>query len=163
MDLEGPGQRQGDCPRGLGGYPAVPLAEAWKAVAGVRADVGAGTLEGAPPAPETVAAKPTFAEAAARVIELRRPTWRNWRHTAQWQYTLNYYAMPVLGDTTGDKITTSDALGVLEPIWTSKTETATRLRQRMKTVFDWCIGHGHRAGNNPAGSTFSQSCAAPSG
>ena len=58
----GPGQRQGDCPRGLGGYPAVSLAEAWKAAAGVRADVGAGTLEGAPPAPETVAAIPTFAE-----------------------------------------------------------------------------------------------------
>ena len=49
-----------------------------------------GDAEGAPPAPETVAAIPTFAEAAARVIELRRPTWRNWRHAAQWQYTLNY-------------------------------------------------------------------------
>ena len=137
--------------RGLGGYPAVPLAEARKAAAGVRADVEAGTLEGAPPAPETVAAIPTFAEAAARVIELRRPTWRNWRHAAQWQYTLNYYAMPVLGDMTVDKITTAEVLGVLEPIWTAKTETATRLRQRMETVFDWCIGHGHRAGDNPAG------------
>ena len=41
-------------------------------------------------------------------------------------------------------------MDVLEPVWTSKTETATRLRQRMETVFDWCIGHGYRQ-DNPAG------------
>ena len=139
--------------RGLGGYPAVPLAEARKAAARVRADAKAGQLEGAPPVPApapTVHTVPTFSEAAAVVIELRRPTWRNWRHAAQWQYTLNAYAAPVLGDKTVDEITTADILDVLEPVWTAKTETATRLRQRMETVFDWAMGHGHRQ-DNPAG------------
>ena len=84
------------------------------------------------------------------MIELRRPTWRNWRHAAQWQYTLNAYAAPVLGDKPVDEITTADILDVLEPVWTAKTETATRLRQRMETVFDWAMGHGHRQ-DNPAG------------
>ena len=130
--------------RGLGGYPTVPLAEARKAATKVRADVEAQALKA------SEATIPTFAEAAEKVIELRRPTWTNWRHAAQWQYTLNAYAAPVLGDMPVDEITTADVLGVLEPIWTSKTETATRLRQRLETVFDWCMGHGYRQ-DNPAG------------
>ncbi len=149
---------------GLGGYPAVPLAEARKAPTKVRADAKAGTLEGAPPPPQpfSAVAVPTFAGAAAKVIELRRPTWKNWRRASQWQYTLNYYTAPVLGDMPVDEITTADVLDVLEPVWTDKTETATRLRQRMETVFDWCIGHGHRQ-DNPAGSHILKSCPAPSG
>jgi hypothetical protein len=151
--------------RGLGGYPAVPLAEARKAAARVRADAKAGQLEGAPPAPEpppTAPAIPTFSEAAATVIELRRPTWKNWKHGAQWQYTLNAYAAPVLGDKPVDEITTADILDVLEPVWTAKTETATRLRQRMETVFDWAMGHGHRQ-DNPAGRHILKILPPPSG
>ena len=134
---------------GWGAFPPFPLAEARKAATKVKADAQAGTLEGAP-ASELVFTVPTFAEATEKVIELRRPTWTNWRHAAQWQYTLNFCAAPVLGDMPVDKITTADVLDVLEPVWTDKTETATRLRQRMETVFDWCIGHGHRQ-DNPAG------------
>ena len=52
-----------------------------------------------------------------------------------------------------NEVTGADVLDVLEPIWTSKTETATRLRQRMETVFDWCVGHGHRQ-DNPAGKSI---------
>ena len=85
--------------RGLRGFPAVPtLAEARKAAAKVKADAVAGTPQGAPSASETAAKVPTFAQAAEKVIELRRPTWTNWRHAAQWQYTLNFYAAPALGD-----------------------------------------------------------------
>ena len=138
--------------RGLGGYPAISLVEARKAATRVKAAAKAGTLEGAPPPPEPEAPTrvPTFAEAAAAVIELRKPTWKNWRHGAQWQSTLNFYAMPILGEMLVDEITTAEVLDVLEPVWTAKTETATRLRQRLETVFDWCIGHGHRQ-DNPAG------------
>ena len=139
--------------RGLGGYPAVPLAEARKAAARVRADAKAGQLEGVPPAPEpppVVPTIPTFSEAAAAVIAIRKPTWRNWKHATQWQFTLNRYAAPTLGDMPVNEVTTADVLDVLEPVWTAKTETATRLRQRMQTVFDWAMGHGHRQ-DNPAG------------
>ena len=130
--------------RGLGGFPAVSLKDARSGVAKVRADAEAGALR----AVSTTI--PTFAEAAAKVIELRRPTWTNWRHAAQWQYTLNYYAMPVLGDTAVDEITTADVMDVLEPIWAVKHETASRVRQRMETVFDWCITRGYQQ-DNPAG------------
>ena len=59
---------------------------------------------------------PTFAEAANRVIELRRPTWSNPKHAAQWRATFETYAFPVIGKKPVDAITTSDSLVVLEPI-----------------------------------------------
>ena len=134
--------------RGLGSYPAVSLQQARKAATELVEGAKAGLVaEPVPPPPPKV---PTFAEAAKAVIELRRPTWTNRRHAAQWERTLNIYANPALGDKPVDEITGADVLDVLEPVWTSKTETATRLRQRMETVFDWCVGHGHRQ-DNPAG------------
>ena len=93
---------------------------------------------------------PTFAEAAARVIELRRPTWSNARYAARWENTLAAYAHPVIGNKTVDSITPADAMAVLTPIWTTKPETASRVRQRMEMVMDWAITHGYRL-DNPAG------------
>ena len=93
---------------------------------------------------------PTFAQAALQVIELRRLTWSNPKHAAQWTATLKTYAFPVIGDMAVDSITAADALAVLEPIWTAKPETASRVRQRMETVLDWALSHGYRL-DNPAG------------
>ena len=84
------------------------------------------------------------------MIELRRPTWSNARHAAQWENTLAAYARPVIGNKTVDSITPADAMAVLTPIWTTKPETASRVRQRMETVMDWAITHGYRL-DNPAG------------
>ena len=93
---------------------------------------------------------PTFAEAAARVIELRRPTWSNAKHAAQWRSTLQTYAFPLIGNKVVDAITAADVLEALTPIWTSKPETASRVRQRMETVMDWAVAQGYRL-DNPAG------------
>ncbi len=98
----------------------------------------------------SVPSVPTFAQAALQVIELRRPTWSNPKHAAQWTATLKTYAFPVIGDMAVDSITAADALAVLEPIWTAKPETASRVRQRMETVLDWAVSHGYRL-DNPAG------------
>ena len=49
-----------------------------------------------------------------------------------------------------DEITSADILAVLEPIWTAKPETASRVKQRMETIMDWVVTHGHRL-DNPAG------------
>ena len=132
--------------RGLGSYPTVSLKDARKAATELKEDAREGRLEvqGSP------APVPTFAQATAAVVKMRRPTWKNDKHAAQWRNTLATYAAPRLGDVPVDTITTAQVLAVLEPIWTDKTETATRLRQRMETVFDWCIGHGYRQ-DNPAG------------
>ena len=119
---------------GLGPYPAVSLARAREiahdnrsAIAQGRDPIAEKREAGLRRAPSI----PTFAEAAARVIELRRPTWSNARHAAQWENTLAAYAYPVIGNKTVDSITPADAMAVLTPIWTTKPETASRVRQRM--------------------------------
>lgn len=93
---------------------------------------------------------PTFAQATAQVIELRRPTWSNPKHVAQWESTLATYAFPVIGRMAVDAITSADLMNVLAPIWTSKAETASRVRQRIETVMDWAVAQGYRQ-DNPAG------------
>ena len=141
---------------GLGPYPAVSLARA-RAIAH---DNRTAVAEGRDPVAEKREAReaarrpapsvPTFAEAAARVIELRRPTWSNAKHAGQWERTLATYVHPVIGGKTVDTVTPADAMAVLTPIWTTKPETASRVRQRMETVMDWAVTHGYRL-DNPAG------------
>ena len=84
------------------------------------------------------------------MIALRRPTWSNAKHAAQWQNTLATYVHPALGKKLVSDITSADVLTVPTPIWTTKSETASRVRQRMETVFDWAIAQGYRS-DNPAG------------
>ena len=93
---------------------------------------------------------PTFAHAAHSVIALRRPTWSNAKHAAQWENTLATYVHPALGKKLASDITSADVLTVLTPIWTTKSETASRVRQRIETLLDWAIAQGYRY-DNPAG------------
>lgn len=92
----------------------------------------------------------TFRDCALALIEAKRPGWRNAKHAAQWASTLETYAFPVIGDRDPASITVADVKAVLLPIWTTKTETATRLRQRIEAVLDYAAVHGLRSGDNPA-------------
>ena len=140
---------------GLGSYSTVSLVQARTMAASNRTAVSAGR----DPLAERQAVKeaarnpvpsvPTFAEAAVRVIEFRRPTWSNPKHAAQWESTLATYVFPFIGETAVDEITSEDVLAVLEPIWIAKPETASRVRQRMEAVMDWAVSHGFRI-DNPA-------------
>ena len=138
---------------GLGGYPTVSLAEARKAALLNTRMI----REGRDPLAEkreAIAARqrpptPTFAEAAETVIEMRRPSWSNSKHAAQWSSTLETYAFPTIGSKLVTDITTADILAVLSPIWMEKPETASRVRQRMETVLDWTVAQGYRI-DNPA-------------
>ena len=141
---------------GLGGHPAISLAAARDAaISNLQAiktgrDVIAERNEVREAARQPKLTVPTFAEEAAAVIAMRRPTWSNQKHADQWESTLATYAFPVLGQKPVDLVTTADVLTVLTPIWTDKPETASRVRQRMETVFDWVVANGHRL-DNPAG------------
>ena len=141
---------------GLGAYPAISLGNARS----IAHDNRTAVAEGRDPVLEKREARdttrrpapsiPTFAEAASHVIELRRPTWSNAKHAAQWTNTLATYAHPVIGTKHVEEVNSGDVLAILTPIWTSKSETASRVRQRMETVFDWTIAQGWRL-DNPAG------------
>jgi hypothetical protein len=92
----------------------------------------------------------TFAEAAAQCIASKRAAWKNQKHAQQWENTLATYAEPVIGKLACADITTEHVLRILQPIWTSKHETATRLRGRIEAVLDWAKAKGLRSGENPA-------------
>jgi integrase len=92
----------------------------------------------------------TFEQAATECIAAKQHEWKNEKHRHQWAATLKTYAYPSLGKLTVDQITMEQVLRVLEPIWTTKTETATRLRQRIETVMDWAKARKLFVGDNPA-------------
>jgi integrase len=92
----------------------------------------------------------TFAEATDLYLAAKLEEFKNEKHRVQWRSTLDSYAIPVLGRKLVADITVQDLLRVLEPIWTSKTVTATRVRQRIESVLSWAAVAGHRSGDNPA-------------
>lgn len=140
---------------GLGRYPDVSLA-----VARVKASEQRGLLlAGESPidvrrgarisaAVERAAAK-TFSECCQAYIETHRPGWRNEKHASQWTNTLKTYCSD-LAPLPVQLIETSHVLNALQPIWISKTETATRVRQRIEAVLDWATARKYRRGENPA-------------
>ena len=92
---------------------------------------------------------PTFREAAQKVHETHSSTFRNAKHRVQWLASLEADVFPVFGDRMVSTIESGDILNALTPIWTTKPETARRLKQRIKIVMDWAKASGHRSGDNP--------------
>ena len=128
---------------GLGGYPSVKLAKARKLAALCREAVAEGRDE------RKKEAEPTFGECADKFLASMEGQWRNAKHRAQWRITLRRYAAP-LSDLKVSAIGTDDLLRVLNPIWQSKPETASRLRGRIERVLDFAKVRGWRSGENPA-------------
>jgi integrase len=95
-------------------------------------------------------AVPTFEEAVEFYLAGKLAEFRNEKHKAQWRSTLDSYATPFIGALRVDQIGTQDVVRLLQPIWTTKTETASRLRGRVEAVLSWATVAGHRAGDNPA-------------
>jgi hypothetical protein len=91
----------------------------------------------------------TFAQATQTYAKLHEQKWTARR--PQFLSSLRQHAFPALGDLPLGAIDTPAVLRVLEPIWTTKTETANRVRQRIEAVLDWATVSGHRPkGDNPA-------------
>lgn len=91
----------------------------------------------------------TFGQCAESYMAAHRDSWRSAKHAAQWQSTLDNYAA-ILQPLPVDRIDTGLVMKVLEPIWATKTETATRVRQRIEAVLNWATARKFRTGENPA-------------
>lgn len=91
----------------------------------------------------------TFGQCADRYIAAHQASWRNEKHGKQWRATIDTYAAPLLPMPVA-KVETPDVLRALEPIWSTKTETATRVRQRIEAVLDWAAARKYRDTENPA-------------
>lgn len=141
---------------GLGSFPTVSLAGAREKARQLRSIVG----DGGDPiaiieARESAAlaerqTQKTFSEVAERYIAQHERSWKNAKHQAQWAATLRTYAEPSIGKLLVKDIRAAHVIGVLEPIWTTKTETATRVRSRIELVLDYATARGYREGLNPA-------------
>ena len=91
-----------------------------------------------------------FKDAAAAYMAAHRAAWKNDKHVAQWSATLQTYAYPVIGDLPVQAIDTTLVMKVIEPIWSTKPETAGRLRGRIESILDWATVRGYRRGDNSA-------------
>ena len=92
----------------------------------------------------------TFDKACDDFIAANEAGWRSDKHGQQWRNTLKTYASPVIGDFPVSSVNTALVLKILQPIWATKTETATRVRGRIEKVLDWAKVQGYRSGDNPA-------------
>src|SRR5262245_26534035 len=91
-----------------------------------------------------------FRQCAASYIEAHRAGWKNAKHAAQWEATLATYAEPVIGALSVQAVDISLVLKVIEPLWTTKPETASRVRGRIESILDWATAREYRQGENPA-------------
>lgn len=143
---------------GLGGFPDVTLAQAREKARKARDDIAMGI----DPIEQRAAARSallaargsaiTFEECARKYIDAKSPEWKNAKHAAQWSATLETYAFPTIGKLQVRDVALSHVMTILETdsLWTTKTETATRLRGRIESILDWATVRGYRHGENPA-------------
>lgn len=92
----------------------------------------------------------TFREAAERFLAAHEASWKNDKHRDQWRNTLATYVHPVFGNVEVSSVSVDHVLKVLEPIWQTKTETASRVRARIERILDWAKARGLRSAENPA-------------
>ncbi|MEP7301588.1 MAG: integrase arm-type DNA-binding domain-containing protein [Caldimonas sp.] len=141
---------------GLGGYPQVSIAQA-RDEARVKRQM---VCDGIDPILEKRAAesarraattkKMTFAEAADRYIAIQEPGWRNAKHAWQWRNSLDKYVIPKIGRVEVGDIGITQVLSVLEPMWQTTTETASRVRGRIELILAWADKRAERERLNPA-------------
>lgn len=148
---------------GLGpasGLDAISLAKARDKAAELRLKVKAGIdplSERQREAAEAVAAAHaaeiagvTFKAVAEAYIAANEDSWRNPKHRQQWSNTLSTYVYPVIGNLPVADVGTAHILSILEPIWKTKSETASRIRGRIEIILDAAKARGYRDGENPA-------------
>ena len=130
---------------GLGSVALVPLAEAReKALVNRKL-----ARQGGDPLAEKRRSQgiPTFAEAAARVLEQKQAGWRNPRHAREWISSLRRFAFPRISKMLVSEVTSADVLEILTPIWHQQAPTAPRVRQRLRAVLEWAVAMEYRTDN----------------
>ncbi|NPT54739.1 tyrosine-type recombinase/integrase [Paraburkholderia elongata] len=141
---------------GLGPYPAVSLKDAHTKAQAERDKIRSGVdpilerreADSRLRASQTL--EMTFADAAQKFMAAKSSEWANPKHGDQWRSTLETYAYPFIGRLYVRHIGREHVTEVLEPIWLTKNETASRLRGRIEAILNWCKVKGYRSGENPA-------------
>jgi integrase len=138
------------CDVGLGGYPEITLAKAHERARATKDSIRSGTNPIADRKAKGAVVEWTFDRCAQAYIEKHQASWKNAKHTQQWTNTIATYASPVFGSLHVRDIGKTQVLQAIEPHWTTKTETMSRLRNRIELVLAWATVRGYRDGENPA-------------
>ncbi len=136
---------------GLGPLHKVSLLEARERAAEYRSKAyrGIDPAEGKRQPPEQKQNVSSFEAIARQVHAQRSGAWHNGKHVDQWMNTLENHVFPIIGAKPVNDVTTADVLKVLTPLWSTKRETARRLKQRIAAVLEWARAAGERSGENP--------------
>lgn len=154
-EVDGKGRK-----KGLGAYPTISLEKAREAAQECRLLRKQGLdpidyavqieKEAEIQAQLNKAKAKTFKQCAIDYIDTRKNEWTNAKHAYQWTQSLKSYAYPYFGDTPVQEVNVGLVVDALKPIWTTKTETATRVRQRVEAILDYATVLHYRQGENPA-------------
>lgn len=137
---------------GLGTYPETGIASAREKALAARKCLqnGKDPIEERKAVETSLSARAgvmTFEQAARKVHEGRKDGWKSAKHAALWINTLQVYVFPKLGNRKVDDLIPADFADALRPIWLSKVETASRVKQRCHMVMKWCWAQGMVTGN----------------
>jgi integrase len=131
----------------FGVYPDVSIADARLLANAARSEIA----KGADPKDVRDSAKRsvkhsrtdlTFMDAATQVHTNLKGGWKNAKHQDQWINTLTTYVFPFIGSRPVNEIDVRNIEDVLKPIWLTKPETASRVKQRCSQVMEWCWAQG---------------------
>ena len=138
------------CDVGLGSYPEVSLAKAHDRARAAKDGIRNGTDPIAQRKAKAAVVEWTFERCSNAFIDAHEPSWKNPKHGQQWRNTLATYANPVFGSLHVRDVGKTQVLQAIEPYWTTKTETMSRVRNRIELVLSWATVRGYRTGENPA-------------
>src|SRR5262245_10212001 len=92
----------------------------------------------------------TFDQCRDAFIAAKQAGWRNGEHASPWRNSLATHVSPVFGKVPIEAVDTGLVMKVVQPLWTTKQETARRVRSRIELILDWAKARAYRDGENPA-------------
>ncbi|MEX0425487.1 tyrosine-type recombinase/integrase [Providencia rettgeri] len=133
---------------GLGSYPEITISEVSNIASIMREQI----IKGIDPLEfkKSISEKPSipsFEDAARKLHTELLPSWKNEKHGKQWITTLEQYVFPFIGSMTLDTIAPADIADTLRPIWLTRSETASRVKQRIHAVMQWAWAHSYCSAN----------------
>ncbi len=130
---------------GLGPYPSTTKAQASEAAREMKSRI----QRGLPPVAETQTTRMTFEEAFETFWQLKCSSLTNAKHKYQWISTIQNYVFPVIRELSAGEVTTQNLVDILQPIWVSKYDTATKVRGRIEQILDFA-----NITENPSGTLY---------
>ena len=99
---------------------------------------------------DSQALRKTFKQVATTYIDQRSKTWKGPKQANEWTMSFEKHVYPIVGSVNVAVVGQQHILQILEPIWHTKTNTASKLRGRLELVLSWAKARHYRSGDNPA-------------